>query len=79
MKTFKDLEFKPHPSDRGIQAIIEFDNGRSASVICAPFSYGGKNGLYELAIFHNDEIVGDVHGFLTEDEVTELLKKIQEL
>lgn len=81
MKTFKDLEFKPHPSERGgVQATIDFDNGRGASVICAPFSYGGKSGLYELAIFHNDVIDGgEVHGWLTEDKVTELLKQAQEL
>ena len=79
MKTFKDLVFKPHPNDLGVQAIIEFDNGRSASVVCTPFSYGGKNGLYELAIFHNDEMVGDVHGWLTEDEVNEMLVRIKNL
>lgn len=79
MKTFKDLKFNPHPIGEGIQAIIEFDNGRAASVICTPFSYGGKSGLYELAIFHNDEIGGDVKGWLTEDEVTKYLKEAQEL
>jgi hypothetical protein len=80
MKAFKDLEFKPHPTGLGgVQAIIDFDNGRGASVVCAPFSYGGKNGLYELAIFHNDDIDGDVKGWLTEDEVTKYLIEAQEL
>jgi hypothetical protein len=86
MKTFKDLEFKPHPNALGgIQAVIDFDNGYGASVICTSFSYGGTLGLYELAVLHDGEITydtpitGDVMGYLTEDEVTELLKQIQEL
>jgi len=80
MKTFKDLEFKPHPNGQGgKQATIEFDNGVVASVICAPFSYGGKMGLYELAIIHNGDVYGDVRGWLTEDEVTKYLKEIPEL
>jgi hypothetical protein len=79
MKTFKDLEFRPHPSNQGVQATIDFDNGRGASVIQAPFSYGGKSGLYEVAIFHNDVIDGEVHGWLTEENVTKLLIKTQQL
>ncbi len=85
MKAFKDLVFNPHPSGEGIQARIEFDNGYGVSVICTPFSYGGKSGLYEMAVFHDGELTyttdlgDDVKGWLTEDEVTELLKKIQEL
>ena len=64
---------------------MEFDNGYGVSVICTPFSYGGKSGLYEMAVFHDGELTyttdlgDDVKGWLTEDEVTELLKQIQEL
>jgi hypothetical protein len=88
MKAFKDLVFNPHPSDPngdGIQARMEFDNGYGVSVICTPFSYGGRQGLYEMAVFHDGELTyttvlgDDVKGWLTEDEVTELLKQIQEL
>ena len=86
MKTFKDLEFKPHPNGQGgIQATIDFDNGYGASVVLAPWSYGGTLGLYELAVLHDGEITydtpitGDVMGYLTEDEVTELFKQIQKL
>ena len=85
MKAFKDLEFNPHPNGEGVQAKIEFDNGYGASVICTPFSYGGKSGLYEMAVFHDGELTyttvlgDDVKGWLTEDEVTKLLKQIQEL
>ena len=85
MKAFKDLEFNPHPIGDGIQAKIEFDNGYGASVICTPFSYGGKSGLYEMAVFHDGELTyttvlgDDVKGWLTKNEVTKLLKQIQEL
>jgi hypothetical protein len=80
MKTFKDLEFRPHLHDvNGVQATIDFDNGRGASVIRADFSYGGKSGLYELAIYHNDVLGGDVRGWLTEDEVTKYLIEAQNL
>ena len=80
MKTFKDLQFRPHPSNQGVQATIDFYNGRGASVIRAPFSYGGKSGLYELAIYHNDVIDGgEVHGWLTEEDVTKLLIQAQNL
>jgi hypothetical protein len=43
MKTFKDLEFKPHAADKnGVQAAIEFENGWGASVVRYEHSYGGK-------------------------------------
>ena len=87
MKTFKDLEFSSmvHYQD-GKQAIIYFDNGYGASVVCHEHSYGGKEGLYELAVLdeegqlcYDTPVTNDVMGYLTEDEVTNLLKQIQEL
>jgi len=85
MKTFSDLEFKTHPSGEGVQALIYFDNGYGASVVRTPFSYGGDRGKYELAIYHKGSICYDTHitndviGYLTEDEVTDFLRQIQEL
>jgi len=55
------------------------------SVVKHEFSYGGKDGLYELAVIKGDNlcydtpVTSDVEGYLSEDEVTELLKQIQEL
>jgi hypothetical protein len=87
MKTFKDLEFKPHPNNMGgVQAIERFENGYGASVVCTPYTYGGKEGLYELAVLGGDghltydtPITNDVLGYLSKQEVTEVLIKIQQL
>jgi hypothetical protein len=88
MKTFKDLKFEimTDPFMSGKKSRIYFDNGYGASVVSHTFSYGGKSGLYELAVLKDDELhydnpiaEGDVRGFLTEDVVTELLTQIQKL
>lgn len=36
------------------QVVVEFENKWRASVVCHEFSYGGRDGLYELAIFYPD-------------------------
>jgi hypothetical protein len=85
MKTFKDLEFNPHPNNLGgVQARIYFDNGYGASVVKTPYTYGGKEGLYELAVFgknghitYDTPVTNDVEGYLSEDDVTNLLEQIQ--
>ena len=85
MKTFKDLVFKEHPNHMGgVQALIEFDNGYGASIVSTPYTYGGKEGLYELAVFGKDghisydtPITNDVLGYLKPEEVTDILQKIQ--
>jgi hypothetical protein len=85
MKEFKDLEFKELPDGSGIYSRTMFENGFGASVIRHKYSYGGADGLYELAVLdtdgelHYDNPVanGDVHGYLTEEGVTTLLAEIQ--
>lgn len=90
MKTFKDLEFKPHPMAEGLNGIIsriQFDNGFGASVVKHQYSYGGDRGLYELAVLdsngelHYDNSVanGDVIGYLRPEDVTDVMEKIQKL
>jgi hypothetical protein len=87
MKTFKDLEFT-ELSDVfvGIQARISFDNGYGASVVMSQYSYGGKKGLYELAVLDIDgqlcyttPLTDDVIGYLRDIDVTEVMVKIQQL
>ena len=89
MKTFNDLQFKEHPRGAvygGIISRIIFDNGYGATVVQGPHSYGGADGLYELAVVGKDDeicydtpITGDVEGYLSETQVTDLLIKIQQL
>ena len=89
MKTFNDLQFKEHPKGAvygGIISRIIFDNGYGATIVQGPHTYGGSDGLYELAVVgKNDEIcydtpvTGDVEGYLSETQVTDLLIKIQQL
>ena len=89
MKTFNDLQFKPHPAhneqfDMGIIARETFDNGWGVSVVRSPYTFGGKDGLYELAVFKDNEIhydndiaKGDVVGYLREEDVTDAMLVIQ--
>ena len=86
MKTFNDLKFKPHPHVDGVISRIVFDNGFGASVVKHDFSYGGKDGLYELAVIdtkgdltYSTPVTSDVEGYLSEDDVTKLLEQIQQL
>ena len=88
MKTFNDLEFVRMDDAffgvDGVRARIDFPNGYGASVVRHNYSYGGPDGLYELGVTKNGELhydnpvaEGDVHGYLDEEAVTELLKGIQ--
>jgi hypothetical protein len=87
MKTFSDLEFEQLiPDWDGIRACITFENGYGASVVRTPYTYGGDKGLYEIVVLDLDNqltyktsVTDDVIGYLTEDDVTEVLKQIQEL
>jgi hypothetical protein len=89
MKTFNDLEFIDHPMGAeygGIISRISFDNGYGASIVKSPMSYGGKNGLYELAVLdsngeltYDTPVTNDVEGYLNEEDITKLLEQIQKL
>jgi len=66
-----------------------YSNGYGISVISNEFSYGGRDGLYEVAILIGDEddyklcydthIANDVLGYLTLEQVMETDKLVQEL
>ena len=86
MKTFNELEFQSHPNMDGVQARIQFENGYGASVVKGEYTYGGKDGLYELAVLdsngkltYSTPVTDDVEGYLSEDGVTRLLEQIQSL
>lgn len=65
--------------------VSHFRNGYSASIVSSPNSYGGPQGLFEIAVLHNEAIVydtpitHDVLGFLTFAQVAETLEKIAAL
>ena len=74
----------------GVQHKYAFPNGYGASVVKHDFSYGGKNGLWELAVldFTIDEdgdlcytsgITDDVIGHLSWKNVEEFLSEIKQL
>lgn len=85
MKTFKDLIHQNIP-DMGTHAMLTFDNGYGVSVVRGQYTYGGVEGLYEVAVLDNTgnltydtPITDDVLGYLTEEDVTKIMVKVQEL
>jgi hypothetical protein len=83
-KTFEDINFMSHYG--GVAGKIMFENGYGVSVIRHEHSYGGKNGLYELAVLDNDgkltydtPVTDGVIGYLSPKEVTDYLIQIQDL
>jgi hypothetical protein len=89
MKTFEDLEFEQlndSPYMVGKKSRMQFDNGYGVSVVSHTHSYGGRSGLYEVAVLDKDglltyetSVTNDVIGHLTEEDVTNVMKQVQEL
>tara|TARA_R100000458_G_C8255339_1_gene231530 strand:+ start:455 stop:727 length:273 start_codon:yes stop_codon:yes gene_type:complete len=65
--------------------VYTFPNHYGASVRKNSMTYGGKEGLYELAVLfdgtitYSTDITDDVIGWLTWDDVQDILKKIRKL
>lgn len=83
---FGELNFQPHPMGMGKQCIVQFPNGYGASIVQSEHTYGGSQGLYELAVFGKDggitydtPITEDVLGYLSEQEVEKTLIDIKNL
>lgn len=87
IKTFNDLKFDIHSGGLmlGRQARMKFPNGYGVSVIIGRMFYSNGIDTYELAIFKGENIcydtpiTNDVLGYLSKEEVTEIMKKVQEL
>ncbi len=84
--TFNELNFKQHPMGMGKQCIVQYSNGYGASIVQGPHTYGGPNGLYEIAVFGKDgqitydtSVTNDVLGYLSEQEVEKTLMDIKNL
>lgn len=89
MKKFEDLEFEMLDDASymfGKQAKLQFDNGFGVSVVSHTFSYGGKDGLFEVAVLDKDgkltyetSVTNDVIGYLEPHEVSEIMEQVQNL
>jgi len=89
MKKFEDLEFEKlsdEPYMSGVRSRMMFENGFGVSVVSHTFSYGGKDGLFEIAVLdkkgditYDTSVTNDVIGYLNPDEVTEIMKQVQSL
>lgn len=81
MKTFDDLEFMPYMS--GKRADITFDNGYTVSVLCGKrwLSNGVDN--YYVSVYQEGFLCEIVKlnqiktAFVTADEVTDIMVKVQ--
>ena len=81
----KNFEMIPTDIPKGVQAILQFGADFELSIIKSDFSYGGKQGKYEIGVFKNGVMTelpgvtneGDtIKGFLSEGEVDSILKKM---
>lgn len=74
----------------GQQHIFRFDNGYGARVVRHPYSYGGRAGLWELAVIrfigdddfelvYDTPVASDVLGYLSLDAVVKHLFEIADL
>tara|TARA_B100001093_G_scaffold403726_1_gene391793 strand:+ start:249 stop:521 length:273 start_codon:yes stop_codon:yes gene_type:complete len=82
VETFDDLQFTKFLD--GVSATVTYGD-YELSVVKHSSSYGGRNGMYEIAVFKGQDMVempgitqeGDtVKGFLNEEEVTGIMKKM---
>jgi hypothetical protein len=87
--TFSNLEFET--DELGEQAFHIFDNHYGVSVVRGPYTYGGRKGLYELAVVYmapgdkesqlvyDTPITNDVMGYLTPDNITDVMAQVEAL
>lgn len=73
----------------GTQTIVFYDNGYGASVVKHKFSYGGQEGLFEVAVLkgnkddwqicYDTDITDDVLGYQNDNDVENVLERISKL
>lgn len=84
-KNFKDLEFDKCLFGFGKQAVMHFENGYWVSVLLGSMFYSNGRDSYEVRVFNGDRridetIINDgMLGWLTSDEVDEVMAKVQKL
>jgi len=84
MKEFEDLEFEVHPAGSGTKAIMKFNNGYGVSVVTERVFYTSDK-PYEVAVLKDGKLTRDTHitndalGYQTEEDITRIMKQVQEL
>ena len=89
---FEGYLIEKKPMNGGIHYMFRFDNGYGAAVVKGPWTYGGPQDLWELAVIeffgernmnyeldYDTEITDDVCGYETDDDIRELLARIKAL
>ena len=87
---FADLQFRPRGGHwgrhaPGVQAVAEFPNGYSVSIVRGYGTYGADRGLYEGAVIHGARLVydtpvtNDVVGYMDEAAVEKFLADVEAL
>lgn len=80
---FADIKFEPLYD--GVQAVIPI-GPYELSIVQHNMSYGGKMGLYEIAVMKDNEQVelrgvtepnDTIKGFLKEDDVMDIIEKME--
>jgi hypothetical protein len=80
----KDFQLLETDVPKGVQAVLDFGK-YELSIVQHSFSYGGKQGLYEIAVFEDARQIelpgvtapGDtVKGFLTESDIDAIISKM---
>ena len=76
---FEDIQFNSRrvgvEQYDGVQGFVDLVNGYQLSVVQSPFSYGGKQGLWEIGLMAGNSLVevsewhDQVKGYLTKSEV----------
>jgi hypothetical protein len=88
-RIYEPMDARPLESG-AVQKLYKFANNYGASVVKGEHTYGGDEGLWELAVIvfdtngdfnlcYTTPITTDVEGHLTDDAVEELLAKIDAL
>jgi hypothetical protein len=83
LKSFEMIEKVDVPGQ--YQCVLDFDDNVQLSIISGKYTYGGEQGLYEIAVFKDGDFAGlpgivdvedQVRGHLTADEVGAIIKKM---
>lgn len=84
LKSFEMIEKADFPG--GYQCVLEFGDNTQLSIISGNGAYGNKNAPYEIAVIKDGDFAGlpgiidldnnQVRGYLTEDDVDAIIKKM---